>query len=1132
MAACRRSQQSTVLHTRGTGLSAVAVSLSPLRVAEARRAGDASLVLGIIRDDGDCSAGAVIQDSAFVLRLAKKFELFGEAFKLIADSGCWLGSPEKHRNLLNMSKVRIVERILLMGQQAIGLCHRVNAVLAGYEEKLNSDGLKALQDSNVIRVLETWTKNLEKEPGYYPTLENLPPSLCEKVLPLIKDPAAAEKISSELEDLYTLCLDCMIVLNAASEYFSEISEPHGFLIVGAEGPMELCIEIVTSVSWICRLTILLSLFNQRVHVALLYAFTFQKCRGNSEAWFTDLVDFLQKLSKPMELLRNRLANGKGIIVDILNSFQSHNGLVAKVFDVLETMRIPELDLTRDSTVLQYPLASRSSEDLMICCRQSSQLSVAFAYCALIALENLIDDDAGFALIEMIVKSRAVLPLMDEHLFDLVGEVYGALADSADISWKAFQENLGKDKRNRRKEAIKAAIVELCQFSIPNHFRFRIFLKESIDRANWLLQDCGGVSAPQLPCLLALVGLAKSEIGWSFHHSDFKPQSRIEKLFKEHKFSASKAFDPEHMTWLYNCVITLKSNIEQMKRFITPYHVELARRYSEQFATVRARVPDDKIHVHMRIGHDLSAYIKHADIDLFGLKVDALRVMFLFSSGVKMKDVNVDESTQKQIIMAASGLYRCMELAELVSRLFDIANLSEFSHPHERFSKIVQEAMKVSGGIKSQNYNSAIGPLLTVPASWPVNSHEFLGPCHQDQVCIEAEDVFQHFIQLSCNAIMSCIKRVYDLRLQIGAHVSNIKAAHELGPARFVLPKPTKQDLIQLQSCIQSMAKSIDRVPPFVCGKKQVCAVAFLANSIYTETIQLVTKIFCPDGFDQKPSTPAACVTGMSCLISVIGDLRTSMRLEVWTVLRNAVCFNMFSSNFGTIGKPPPSPFPASPSEQDIILSYANFFIKTITDKASQVYWQPLSKCFNNKEGKHVFQDYTSSVALENLCSLIGPVGVRVVSQQILQATVDIVNQLEAKLKDNSKHIDELEKICSNQGSFQMASSALKSVNTGEICALLCTFGALLTLRSQILLGLNRVLTQRLNLIPTLVLDALCCSREFKTALFHSILNCIQARLNCFLQCRPMKCLLLRLIAALALRPVHFPVQKPLQLEKN
>lgn len=151
------------------------------------------------------------------------------------------------------------------------------------------------------------------------------------------------------------------------------------------------------------------------------------------------------------------------------------------------------------------------------------------------------------------------------------------------------------------------------------------------------------------------------------------------------------------------------------------------------------------------------------------------------------------------------------------------------------------------------------------------------------------------------------------------------------------------------------------------------------------------------------------------------------------------------------------------------------------------------------------------------------------SQQILQATVDIVNQLEAKLKDNSKHIDELEKICSNHGSFQMVSSALRSVNTGEMCSLLCTFGALLTLRSQMLLALNRVLTQRLNLIPTLVLDALCCSREFKTIVFHSLLICIQAHLNCFLPCRPMKCLLLRLIAALALRPVHFPIQKPLQL---
>ena len=978
-----------------------------------------------------------------------------------------------------MSKVRIVERIILLGQQASGLCHRVNAVIAGYEEKQNSDALKVLQDSSVVRVIELWMKNLDKESGYYPTLENISPSLCEKVIPLIKETEAAEKIALELEDLYTLFLDCMILLNSAKDYFEAISDPFGFLVVGAEGPTELCIEIVISVSWIARLTILLSLFNQRVQIALVYAFTFQKCRSNSESWFTDLVDFLQKLSKPVNLLRDRLAHGRGIIADILLSFQKHNGSLAKVIDVVETMRIPELDLMRDSTLLQYPLASRASEDLMICCRQSWDLTVAFGYCAVIALENLIGSDEGFPVVELMIRSRVTLPLLDEHLFDFVSEVYGALADSADMSWENFQKNLGKEKRTRRKEAIKHAIGDLCQNAIPNHDRFRIFLKESIDRANWLLQDCGGVAAPQLPCLLALVGLAKAEIGWSFVHSDFKPQPRIEKLFKEHKFAASKAFDPEFMTLLYSSVLTLKSNIEGLKNFITPYHVELARRHSQQFATLRARVPDDQIHMHMRIGPDLSSYVKRDSIDLLGLKVDALRVMFLFSSDVKMRDVKIDVDTKKNIIIAASGLYRCMSHAELVSLLFDVSNLSEFSHPPDRFSKIVQEAIKfVPGNIKAHDLNSTIGPLLTVPASWPVHSHAFLGPNHQVQVCAEAEEVFVYSVQHTCDSIMTCLRRIYEIRMLSGAHVSNLKAAHDLGSARFALPKLSSEDLIQLKSCVHSMSKSIDRLPPFVCGRKQVSAVAFLANAVFAEAIQFVTKIFCPQGYDQKPNPPAACVIGMSAIISVIGDLRTSMRLEIWTVLRNAVCFNMFSSKFGALGKPPPSPFPTSAAEQNVVLSYGNFFIKTILDKGGQVYWQPLSKCFNSKDGKHFFQDYTSSFALENLCSLIGPVGVRVISQLLLQASVEIITQLEVKLKENEKHLDEVDKLFSNQATFQMVSPALKSLNVGEIGSHLSSFGALLTLRSQLLLALHRVLTQRLNLIPTLILDALCCSREF------------------------------------------------------
>jgi len=974
-----------------------------------------------------------------------------------------------------MSKVRIVERAILLGQQASGLCHRVNAVIAGYAEKQNSDALKVLRDSNVVRVVEIWTKNLEKEPGYYPTLENLSPSLIEKVTPLIKETEAAERISLELEDLYTLFLDCMIVLNSARDYFEAISGPHGFLVIGADGPTELCIEILSTVSWVSRLTILLSLFNQRVQIALVYAFTFQKCRGNSESWFTDLVDFLQKLSKPVVLLRDRLAHGRGILFDILLSFQSHNGLLAKVVDVVETMRIPELDLMRDVTLLQYPLVSRASEDLMICCRQSWDLGVAFGYCIVISLENLIESDFGFTLVELMIKSRVTLPLMDEHLFDFASEIYGAVADSADMGWKTFQENLGKDKRNRRKEAIKACIADLCRHAIPNHLQFRTFLKESMDRANWLLQDCGGVSAPQLPCLLALVGLAKAEIGWSFVHSDFKPQPKIEKLFKEHKFSASKAFDPEYMTLLYSNVLTLKSNIERMKSFITPYHVELARRHSQEFTTLRARVPDDQIHTHMRIGPDMSAYLKHDNIDLLGLKVDALRVMFLFSSDVKMKDV-IDAGTRKNIIVAVSSLYRCMDHAELASVLFDVSNLSEFSHPPDRFSKIIQEAIKVTGS-SPHDLNSTIGPLLTVPASWPVHSHAFLGPNHQLQVCTEAEEVFVHFVQHTCDAVMTCLRRIYDIRIIAGAHVSNFKAAHDLGSARFAMPKLSSEELIQLKSCVHAMSKSVDRLPPFVCGSKRVSAVAFLANAIFSETIQFVTKIFCPNGYDQRPSPPAACLVGMSAIISVIGDLRTSMRLEVWTVLRNAVCFNMFSSKFGALGKPPPSPFPTSAAEQNVVLSYGNFFVKTILDKGAQVYWQPLSKCFNSKDGKHFFQDYTSSFALENLCSLIGPVGVRVISQLLLQASVDMMVQLEAKLKENEKQLHEVDQSSSNQATFQQVASSLRSINVGELGNHLSSFGALLTLRSQLLLALNRVLSQRLNLIPTLILDALCCSRE-------------------------------------------------------
>jgi hypothetical protein len=258
----------------------------------------------------------------------------------------------------------------------------------------------------------------------------------------------------------------------------------------------------------------------------------------------------------------------------------------------------------------------------------------------------------------------------------------------------------------------------------------------------------------------------------------------------------------------------------------------------------------------------------------------------------------------------------------------------------------------------------------------------------------------------------------------------------------------------------------------------VSAVAFLANAIFSETIQFVTKIFCPNGYDQRPSPPAACLVGMSAIISVIGDLRTSMRLEVWTVLRNAVCFNMFSSKFGALGKPPPSPFPTSAAEQNVVLSYGNFFVKTILDKGAQVYWQPLSKCFNSKDGKHFFQDYTSSFALENLCSLIGPVGVRVISQLLLQASVDMIVQLEAKLKEFvSPLLLQVDQSSTNDATFLQAASTLKSINIGDIGSHLSSFGALLTLRSQLLLALNRVLSQRLNLIPTLILDALCCSRE-------------------------------------------------------
>jgi hypothetical protein len=975
-------------------------------------------------------------------------------------------------------KVRIAERIVLLGQQACGLCHRVNAAIVGHEQqKQQSDGLKAMQDSNLIRLVEIWSRNLEKDGKFYPTLDNVSPALCEKVAHLLKGDAA-QNLAGELEDLYTLFLDCFIVINCASEYFAEVSEPLGFFVVGAEnGCMELSIEVAISVSWMTRLIALLSLFHDRVDIALVYAFTYQQCRGNAEAWFTDVAEFLQKLSKPISLLRDRLSNGRGIIFNILMSFHKSNGLLLKLFDVRETIRIPELDLMRDCTLLQYPLASRPSEDLMICCRLAPDLTVAFAFCALIALVELIEDDEAFAVVELMVKSRATLPLMEEHRFDFINEIYGSLADSADIGWKAFQENLGKEKRNLRKEGIKTSIAELCQHAVPSHLVFRHFLKESIDRANWLLQDCGGVAAPQLPCLLALVGLAKAEIGWSFHHSDFKPQSRIEKLFKEHKFSASKAFDPQHMTWLYKGVVTLKSNIEMLKTFITPYYVELARRYSEQFTMLRAHVPEDQLHTCMKISPDLSAYVKHDNIDLVGLKLDALRLVFLFSSDSAMEGVQLDRKIRLQLVDAVSGLYRSMDLAELVSCLFQIGNLSEFSYPPEHFTQIILEAMKVSSVIKSHDFNSSIGPLLTVPASWPVYSHEFLGPKHVQQVCSEAEESFCRFVQLSCDSVMACVRRIYDLRMVSCAHVSNIKAAHELGPSRFVLPKLSRQELIQVQSCILSMTKSIDCIPSFPCGHKQVCAVAFMANAIFAEVIRFVNKIVYPNGFGQRPCSPASCLVGITTMVGVIGDLRMSMRLEVWTILRNALCFKIIASDFGALGKPTPSPFPKSSSEHDIAVSYGNFLIKTITEKGSQVYWHPLSKCFSSKDGKHFFQDYTSGFALENLCSLIGPVGVRTISQLILQHAAELIALLDVKLKENLKPIDDLNKMLSNHVTFQMVSSALKTINAGETGAQLSTFGALLTLRSQLLLALNRVLTHRLNLIPTLVLDSLCCSRE-------------------------------------------------------
>jgi NCK-associated protein 1 len=587
--------------------------------------------------------------------------------------------------------------------------------------------------------------------------------------------------------------------------------------------------------------------------------------------------------------------------------------------------------------------------------------------------------------------------------------------------------------NLKKEKTSLATIEenAAANAQEHHMNRRLYLLLQLRALLNMMKDSPGLLGPKFQLVLAVLSLSKMEILWYFRHVGVRPK------FSPKNFRDVKDTNIAEMIYLID---ELMSVCLQHRDVISVYHANILKKlYHKKITDIvefnKIRFEGQLMQVMQSILNDMTG----ASPDYQAMRMNWKR-MEAFLSGYQFKNALNEHSIKELFSTMAKVCIFSRHVDEVEQELAELVSLKELYF----YQKQVYELFKsgLDGDLKQPLYSISF---LRILDYYPDNIHKTLNPELRKQVGQQAVELAAEMLEVFAQRIET---KLDEFRGPKGHGVlykqmGGIEVAERF---KYMMLKDQYKDKERLKDIdkkpgFESYHRENNVIKEFRAIEKNFTQLLFslgryeeivVFDTVYYPTEYLRSRLetyidnyvasvalrVTANAKETKNDAKLAEFPAPSLVLYELQTFMISLRVieQCINVKAEDLLMNAFLKHFVNL-KYIESPFKADKQKQladNVIITYARWYADLIANATPKykLFYSPVRKSFISTAATPISafnaEEYVDYSELHALASLVGPYGIRVIDQHLLDEVYTLSEQLRDVLSQHHKDLKDVE----------------------------------------------------------------------------------------------------------------------------
>eukprot|EP00055_Hartaetosiga_balthica_P012323 m.59437 g.59437 ORF g.59437 m.59437 type:complete len:1109 (-) comp7909_c0_seq1:772-4098(-) len=616
----------------------------------------------------------------------------------------------------------------------------------------------------------------------------------------------------------------------------------------------------------------------------------------------------------------------------------------------------------------------------------------------------------------------------------------------------FETTLSTMKEPKKFSKIKSMLADQINGAVGSapsfHAERRLYLRQTLSQMYSLLKDKPSLIAPKIGYVVKALRMAKDEISWLLRHAAAPvPKAKI-------KVNPS-VFSDKHLSELLFFVCEMcalmRTNWGLMKKYFAEYlGGNIATAINENAAPLHL-----SNHEHAIIDGFLETFggISADSIPTFdGFHLDWMRLQCSMSSTHSPHPLPQHKNFA-ELLSLADFITNFME--DLDEALIAVALPSIFCFHQTSLQK------SFSACIESPGHQRFCIAYVQLCDSFSFNATEYL-PEERISLGKQATELADKFLsKIAYKASLAANEMAME-HVELGKELlpsEVVKSGHtgkKKGGKEKESPTRSKQRLANLEALQLTIAD--------LCWALNHHVTVDVFNCTYSpreylvaqlgQTIPAVIAKFSHEPDSSVPTRPSNALNSLQSYMASYRSLESYVNIEISGLFARVLLHqtSLDDANGPTIAR-----------------IYTDFFVDLIFKSGfnGAVLYSESQKCLVGVHESMEVQDYTSITELKALCALVGPFGVKQLTEQIVSRVATLLKNLKQTTSNNPRLIE----IVKNLHSSDATSEALRSLRDADAFFKIAAGAGLgLNFRRLLLTALQSVLEERIPFVFTSIND--------------------------------------------------------------